>query len=444
MSTRRSIMVVSVAFAVFVLGVTSAWAGTEHVYLGHSFGPSGIGAGSFADIQGVAVDDATGDVYVYDSGALGGAVYKFDAAGEPASFAALGVDVIEGAGGGNQAENQIAVDNSTGPAKGDIYVANGEGGQVRIYSSAGAFLGEVNPALASPQSGGEPCGVSVDMAGNVYVGYFSGHVDKYTPIDANPENDVFDSQLEGIYGICNIAADASGALYADDSNEGGNSPVTKYEAAQFGSLAPAVGTPLASGRTLTVDLSNDDVYVDQGGEIAQYDSSGALLDTFGALSGSSGVAVNGSSGSSASGDVYVAENAAERRIEIFLAPVAPAIGSESAVEVSSTSATVRAQVNPDGAETTYHFEYGTSSSYGASAPVPDGDLGADGAPQVASQAITGLSPETTYHYRIVAANHVETAFGLDQTFTTQAANSPPVLPDGRQYEMVSPRTSWGR
>ncbi len=444
MSARSSILVVLVTLAALALGAGPALAGTEHVYLGHSFGPGGIGAGSFVNIQGVAVDDATGDVYVYDSGALGGAVYKFDAAGEPASFAALGVDAIEGVGGGNQAENQIAVDSSSaGPAKGDIYVANGEGGQVRIYDSAGTFIGEVNPALASPQSGGEPCGVTVDMAGNVYVGYFSGHVDKYTPIDANPENDVFDSQLEGIYGICNIAADASGALYADDSNEGGNSPVTKYEATQFGLLAPAVGTPLASGRTLTVDLSNGDVYVDQGSEIAQYASAGALLDRFGALSGSSGVAVNGSSGGPASGDVYVANNAAERRIEIFVASVAPAVESESAVEVSSTSATVRARVNPDGADTTYHFEYGPSSSYGRSAPVPDGDLGASGIVQTASQTITGLAPETTYHYRVVAINHIEAAFGPDQVFTTQAANSPPVLPDGRQYEMVSPPNKLG-
>jgi hypothetical protein len=40
-----------------------------------------------------------------------------------------------------------------------------------------------------------------------------------------------------------------------------------------------------------------------------------------------------------------------------------------------------------------------------------------------SQTLTGLSPSTTYHYRIEATNSGGTTFGADQTFTTSATSS---------------------
>ena len=59
--------------------------------------------------------------------------------------------------------------------------------------------------------------------------------------------------------------------------------------------------------------------------------------------------------------------------------------------------------------------------------------------------LQGLLPGTTYHYRVVAVNalgetHIE---GPDQTFTTQAAGAAFTLPDGRQWEMVTPPDKHG-
>jgi predicted lipoprotein with Yx(FWY)xxD motif len=78
------------------------------------------------------------------------------------------------------------------------------------------------------------------------------------------------------------------------------------------------------------------------------------------------------------------------------------------------------------ADTTYHFEYGTSTEYGSSVPMPDADAGSGLATQV-SQQITGLQPNTTYHYRLVSTNSVEgTGSSADRTFSTaEAATTPP-------------------
>ncbi len=90
-----------------------------------SFGPEGLlSSATFSNVQGIAVDQSSGDVYVYDTGAAGGSIYRFNAAGEPVSFSALGANAITGVGGQLDDENEIAIDSSTGPAAGDIYVAN--------------------------------------------------------------------------------------------------------------------------------------------------------------------------------------------------------------------------------------------------------------------------------------------------------------------------------
>jgi hypothetical protein len=105
--------------------------------------------------------------------------------------------------------------------------------------------------------------------------------------------------------------------------------------------------------------------------------------------------------------------------------------------VESDYVTLEGEVEPAGTETTYRFEYGTSTAYGSSVPVPDGDIGSGEAVVTVSQQITGLSADTTYHYRLVATRGTETEDGSDQTFTTFALVSDS-LPDGREYELVSP------
>jgi DNA-binding beta-propeller fold protein YncE len=118
------------------------------------------------------------------------------------------------------------------------------------------------------------------------------------------------------------------------------------------------------------------------------------------------------------------------------------IGSESAIEVTGETATLQAQINPEGVHTTYRFEYGETASYGTS--TPEGDLGTAEGDQKVTAPLTGLHPGTTYHYRVVATvEGLGTAFGPDRTFVTSTSGSGFKLPDGRAYEMVSPPNKQG-
>jgi sugar lactone lactonase YvrE len=121
--------------------------------------------------------------------------------------------------------------------------------------------------------------------------------------------------------------------------------------------------------------------------------------------------------------------------QTFTTLPAARIADVSASGVGSDGATLYASIDPFGNDTTYRFEYGTSVSYGASIPVPDGDVGGAGDPVLVTQRIHGLVAGTTYHYRVVTHNVLGTTFGGDHTFVDFADSG---LPDGRIYEMVTP------
>lgn len=85
--------------------------------------------------------------------------------------------------------------------------------------------------------------------------------------------------------------------------------------------------------------------------------------------------------------------------------------------VTSTSAIMRASVNPHGYETTVNFQYGTTTAYGNSIGGIPLHVNGDTATIVAN-TINGLTPYTTYHYRVSATNQAGSMEGNDQTFTT--------------------------
>jgi len=140
--------------------------------------------------------------------------------------------------------------------------------------------------------------------------------------------------------------------------------------------------------------------------------------------------------------------------ESFHTPGPPEIVSVAPKTVGEREATLAATINPQGQHAVYHFEFGRDSSYGTVLPVPDGDLGAESADELVTQAVSGLEPATTYHYRVVATGENGTATSADHAFTTApaegaTADSCPnaavraqqhagLLADCRAWEMVSP------
>ncbi len=117
----------------------------------------------------------------------------------------------------------------------------------------------------------------------------------------------------------------------------------------------------------------------------------------------------------------------------LVVPQAPVVQTHAASEMSSSKATLKGTVNPGNIPTTYRFEYGTTTSYGTSIPVPDGNAGEGGSAVALSGAATGLSPGTTYHYRLVASNALGTVAGLDSSFTTK--RSTPAVVKGLNGEL---------
>ena len=101
-------------------------------------------------------------------------------------------------------------------------------------------------------------------------------------------------------------------------------------------------------------------------------------------------------------------------------PMAPTVNTNAATLVGSNGATLNGTVDPNGgALSDAHFEYGTTPAYGSSAPLPAPLPGGNTA-AAASLAISGLTPNTQYHFRLVCTNAGGTTAGQDQTFTTLA------------------------
>jgi streptogramin lyase len=145
-----------------------------------------------------------------------------------------------------------------------------------------------------------------------------------------------------------------------------------------------------------------------------------------------GVSCTSTSACIATGRYANSSKAAFSLIESFGPPIAT---SEAATSVTTSGATLNASVNPNGKATTYHFEYGTTTSYGGNVPVPDASLISETSVERASQAVSGLAAETTYHYRVVATSGAGVTDGSDLTFKTAT-----VPPENTSPPSISPTT----
>jgi hypothetical protein len=116
------------------------------------------------------------------------------------------------------------------------------------------------------------------------------------------------------------------------------------------------------------------------------------------------------------------------------AVIPPGVETGPASDVKASSAVLAGTIDTIGDQTTYHFEYGLTDAYGNNAPAgAEGIAGNDRTPRTFTRSVTGLRPDTTYHYRLVARNSGGQAAGADRTFTTLAGDAPP-----RGYEQVTP------
>jgi phospholipase C len=198
--------------------------------------------------------------------------------------------------------------------------------------------------------------------------------------------------------------------------------------------APTVQTTAASPATQTTAMLNATVNPNEGnvgdchfeyGTSEAYGSSAPCSPAPG--SGSSAVEVSASLTSLSPNTTYhfriSATNAGgtstDLRGQTFTTlPNPPAVETTAASSPAQTTATLNATVNPnDGTVSDCHFEYGTSTSYGSSAPCSPSP-GSGSSPVEVSASLTGLRQNTTYHFRISATNAGGSSSGADHSFTT--------------------------
>jgi Ca2+-binding RTX toxin-like protein len=120
---------------------------------------------------------------------------------------------------------------------------------------------------------------------------------------------------------------------------------------------------------------------------------------------------------------------------IFSTPALPGATTGSATSIGADRATLGGTVDPNGLETSWYVEYGTSTAYGKRSATQSAGSGTTA--RSVSVQVTGLDRGVLYHYRVVAESTAGSARGADATFRTLA---PPSVITG-QASSVTPTSA---
>lgn len=100
----------------------------------------------------------------------------------------------------------------------------------------------------------------------------------------------------------------------------------------------------------------------------------------------------------------------------------PTANTLDATDIESDKALLNGQIIPNGLTTRYYFEYGTSTAYGNTTTIKEVSGGVS--PAKVSTQITGLSPQTTYYFRLNVANTQGKYVAEGKVFSTKQVNEP--------------------
>ena len=127
-----------------------------------------------------------------------------------------------------------------------------------------------------------------------------------------------------------------------------------------------------------------------------------------------------------SGAVQVLTAVAVNQFLTITEEAPPTVAAQAVTDITKVSVTLNGTVNANGDSTAVSFEWGETTSYGTVvAANPDTVTGSSDV--AVSASLTGLMAQTTYHYRLVAANSRGTSQGADQTFATEDSISAPAV-----------------
>jgi hypothetical protein len=116
-------------------------------------------------------------------------------------------------------------------------------------------------------------------------------------------------------------------------------------------------------------------------------------------------------------------------VPLALAASSPTVKPSAVTSIGDTSATLHGTVNPNGAATTYQFSWGTTNALGSLTPAAPATVGSGTAAVAESAKLTGLSPDTTYYYELLANNGDGSGSTPLETFKTTGNPAPTVTPE---------------
>lgn len=418
-----SVLAIVSALALPAIASSPASATVGHSFA-DSFGSPGPGDGQFTGgPSGLAVVPSSGDVLATDPGHTlpdgvtpDPRIERFDSDGNYLSSISIDGSTYNSPAG-------LTVDATSGA----VYVTVFDSSfipQILKYSAAGVFQYALD-AAASGTSLNYPGAAAVDpVDGRVYVAAldntsFASVIDVFDGT-TGAFIESFDGSTNSPSGpiACpsSLAVDGLHRLYVADN--GCKNTVDRYDSTHAYDATIDDGTHGgASG--VALDATTGEVFVAESGSsglrVTSYD--GTTLhrgQTFSAsiVAGMSGLGVD-----PASGTVFVGD-ANNGVVDRFTAFTGPTVTTGTASPVAGTSATLNGTVDPGGVAASYHFEYGIDTSYGTSTSTSV--AGSGSVPVPASAAITGLTPNQTYHYRIVGTNANGSITGDDQSFITSS------------------------
>ena len=422
-TSRRVLLAGLVCGAVTLCAPAVAVAGVTHSLVSSCSG-AGTAAGRLAVPRGVAVDEASEEVFVMDRQGDPPGVQRFSLAGGMCTF----VEALTGAGIGGIYGEDVAL------GGGRLFVANTQNFAVDVFEvGAGEHLLFQITGAATPPKSIQPRGVAV-ADGVVYVA--DGGNDRVDEFSASAVGEEylggFSTEPYGEPG--RLAVDGAGDVLVIVKGHAAGTSETVPEVVELTKAGALVRTFGLGAEAVAVDRGTGDVFVGFGNYVEEFNEAGGLVSRFGGpavdnheLEGG-GLAVD-----EASGEVFVSDDEPVGKgdplkgsLDVFAASSeAPSVSTGEVSGVSQTGVTLAGVVNPESTSlpASYVFEYASEAEYAEECggrpevlweglcgrfthvvPVSPVSVGTGTAGVPVGAPVTGLSPDTSYRYRLVGFN----------------------------------------
>ena len=302
--------------------------------------------------------------------------------------------------------------------------SNGTGQIVKVDPTTGKITGEFSTGLLA---GGEPAQIVEGSDGNMWFAEESAHgaIGRITPSGQIME---FTLGLTPDSKPWGMTLGPEGDVWFTELSPAG----------KIGRVTPSgqiteFGEGLTKGEPGEIAAGDDGnlYFTERGGEgaVGEITPEGKITEfTSGLTVGNSPWSIT----SGPDGNIWFTELGESK---IARLTIAPEVELTTAHPPESSGVTLEASILPNSQASSLFFEYGTTTIYGSSSsPVSAGD---GAAPVARAMPLSGLTPNTTYHYRAVGVNASGTTYGPDETFTT-TSSAADETPEGEEPSGATP------